>query len=75
MGGQIAVTIFPFRVRLRACGAVPPGCVFRLAVTAVTLFNDFMAGTAIVRATGGSHKMALLAISDSCAKQWNHLLN
>lgn len=75
VGGQVAVTIFPFRVRLRACGAVPLGCVFGLAVTTVTLFNDFMAGTAIVGAAGGSHKMALMAFSDSCAKQWNYLLN
>jgi hypothetical protein len=74
MGSQIAVTVFPFRVRFRASGAVPFGCEFGFAVAAVTLLNDFMAQPAVVGTTGRRHKIAFLAFSDSCTKHWNHLL-
>ena len=73
MGGQIAFTVLPFRVRFRAGGAVPLGCIFGLTVAAVTLFNDFVTQAALIRTTGSCHEMALLAFSDSCTNHLNHL--
>ena len=74
MGGQIAIPVFPFCVRFRAGGAVPLGRVFGFAVATVALFNDLMAFSAVVGATGSRHEMAFLTFSDSCTKQLYHLL-
>ena len=74
VGGQIAVTVFPFGIRFRASGAVPFGSIFGFTVTAVTLLNDFMTQATVIGTAGSGHKMAFLAFSNSCTKHGNHLL-
>ena len=74
MGGQVAVTGFPFAGRLGAGAAKPTGRKFNFTATAVTGLNGLMADTAIVRAAGGGHKRAVLIFANGCTKQGYHLL-
>jgi len=51
MGGQVAVSVFPFNGRIRTSGAVPAGRKFGAAITAVALLDDLMTNSTIIGAS------------------------
>ena len=75
MGSQVAVAVFPLDFRLRACAAVPTGCIFGSPAAALTLLDDLMANPAVVGTPFCGHKRALHTFFDGCTNHWNHPLD
>jgi hypothetical protein len=74
MGGQVAISVFPFKGRIRTSGAVPSGRKFGAAITAIALLDDLMTNSTIIGASFCSHKSTLHTFFNRCAIHWNHPL-
>lgn len=69
---QVAVAVFPFLCRVRACRTKPAGSVFQFTVAAVATLYGLMTNPAIVGTPLFGHKWAFTSFSNCCTLHWNH---